>query len=961
LLEGKIDVENAGLSLVLRDSADHVFLRLESAGRGSSPGPLLLVPPADSELWLSIEPWDAQKNPRGRYHLRLSPARVPAPDDLRRAEAVHALSRGHQALLAQHPEAVQEYRESLGKWRPEEHWEKGMTLYWLGFGEYEKKDYRSARLDLTRASQELKLGGDLGGGVRALKREGEALMMLNRLPEALTRLGKAADLSAGMGDRAGRASALSGKALCFKYMGNFAEALRIDEEALALTEPGQGGIRKTILHNLGQFCLDMARPEDAIPWLRQSLEEASDPWEEDFSRLTLGSLATAHFELQEPEKALPYIRRAVRPPASAQYRATALLHLSAILLHLAYSEPNRIPDPIRSHEAMDAVREARQIARNEGDILTEAFATSIYGWALELKGQSEEALQCFAKARPSIEKLSDKNAATGLMFGIAHAEKSLGHLEEAKRAIEQSLALIEALRAGTSSLEMRSSYLNWSRSRYAFYIDLLMELHRRSPNKGYNVLAFEASERARARAVLDEIAEAQVKLDVPADPRLAKRALELRKEIQHAEEERLGSLSRREDPQSLLEDKKLDRKISDLYAAYNLTTAAMRGSGEQAAAKPRTLRQIQREALRADTVLLSYWLGEEKSYLWRIDKSSIASYELPARSAIEPLAIELRDSMTMGSLRVGRPRAVKAAAGLGQALLEPVADRLASSRLLIVTDQALQYVPFEALGIPAKTDAKTTRDWPDKPLILDHEIERAPSASALSLLRRERAGRRHPPHLLAVLAHPAFKPTSALPSLPGSEKEARSILSLVPPEESLAALGSGATLQMATDPKLGNYQMIHFATHAVLKERTSSSGLILSQLDARGQAQPSLLPAIEIYNLKLPVDLVVLSACQTARGEDKGGEGIGRLTRGFLYAGARSVVVTLWSVSDEATALLMQRFYTGILRDKLPPSEALRRAQLSIRAEDRWSSPYYWAGFVLQGDGGDPIVTNKLP
>jgi CHAT domain-containing protein len=954
LLEGKVDIENADLSLVLRDSADHVLLRIESVGRNSSPGPLLLVPPTDSELWLSIEPREAQQNPGSRYHLQLSPARVPEPDDRRRAEAVQHLSSGHQAFLNHgFEEASLEYREASGKWLTEEHWEKGTASYWLGLGEYRKGDYSSAQLDFNRAAHELKFSNDTGAAVRALRRESEALMMLNRYPDALTGLGKAADLSAGMGDRAERARALSGKALCFKFLGNFAEALRIDEEALALTEPGKGGVRRTILHNLGQFCLDMARPEDAINWLTQSLEEPIDPWDEDFSRLTLGSLATAYFDLQEAEKALPYIHQALRPPASARYRATALLNLSAILLQLGRSDGRRIP------EAMDAAREAGQIAHAEGDVLTESFAASIYGWALEFQKRSEEALRSFAKARPVIEKLGDPNSNAGLMFGIAHAEKTLGHLEEAKRAIERSLAFTEALRAGNSSLEMRSSYQGWSRTRYAFYIDLMMELHRQSPGKGYDVLAFEASERARARAVLDEIAEAQTKLDVPADPRLAKRARELQKEIRRAEEERLDILSRRNDPTALLEDKKLDRKISDLYAALNLTTAAMQRGGEQAAAKPRTLRQIQREVLNGDSVLLSYWMGEEKSYLWRIDRSSIASFELPAQSKIEPLAIELRDSMTRDSLMVGRQKAVKAAAGLSKALLEPVSGRLASSRLLIVADQALQYVPFEALGIAEKTNAKTTRDWPDRPLLLDHEIERVPSASALSLLRRERAGRPHPKYRLAVLAHPIFTATQALPNLPGSEKEARGILALVPPEESFAALGKDASLQTATDPKLGNYQIIHFATHAVLKEHSSSSGLILSQEDDRGQ--PSLLPAIEIYNLKLPVDLVVLSACQTARGEDKGGEGIGRLTRGFLYSGARSVVVSLWSVSDEATARLMQLFYEGMLRGKLPPSEALRRAQLSIRAEDRWSSPYYWAGFVLQGDGGDPIVTNKLP
>ena len=106
----------------------------------------------------------------------------------------------------------------------------------------------------------------------------------------------------------------------------------------------------------------------------------------------------------------------------------------------------------------------------------------------------------------------------------------------------------------------------------------------------------------------------------------------------------------------------------------------------------------------------------------------------------------------------------------------------------------------------------------------------------------------------------------------------------------------------------------------------------------------------DVYEMSLNADLVVLSACQTALGTPLRGEGLIGLTRGFMYAGASRVVASLWRVDDEATAALMAAFYRGMLRGGLSVSAAVRAAQLEVRKTRRWSAPYYWAGFVLQGD-----------
>ena len=160
-----------------------------------------------------------------------------------------------------------------------------------------------------------------------------------------------------------------------------------------------------------------------------------------------------------------------------------------------------------------------------------------------------------------------------------------------------------------------------------------------------------------------------------------------------------------------------------------------------------------------------------------------------------------------------------------------------------------------------------------------------------------------------------------------------------------------ATLALATSGRLNGYRIVHFATHGLINtSRPELSGLALSLVDRDGRSRDGFLRLNTIYNLRLSADLVVLSACQTALGKEVAGEGLVGLTRGFMYAGTRRVIASLWQVSDVATAELMKKFYAFMLQRRLPAPAALRSAQLEMAKDPRWSSPYFWAGFVLQGD-----------
>jgi CHAT domain-containing protein len=190
----------------------------------------------------------------------------------------------------------------------------------------------------------------------------------------------------------------------------------------------------------------------------------------------------------------------------------------------------------------------------------------------------------------------------------------------------------------------------------------------------------------------------------------------------------------------------------------------------------------------------------------------------------------------------------------------------------------------------------------------------------------------------------------SIPRLQASRYEADAIMSVAPWRSGFKAVGFAANRDAVLRPNLGQYRIVHFATHGLLNdEHPELSGIVLSLFNEKGEPQDGFIRLYDIYNLKLPVDLVVLSACNTGLGKDVRGEGLIGLTRGFMYAGAASVVASLWKVDDEATAELMRYFYTFMLQDGLSPAAALRKAQVTMSQQKRWQSPYYWSGFIIQG------------
>jgi CHAT domain-containing protein len=184
-----------------------------------------------------------------------------------------------------------------------------------------------------------------------------------------------------------------------------------------------------------------------------------------------------------------------------------------------------------------------------------------------------------------------------------------------------------------------------------------------------------------------------------------------------------------------------------------------------------------------------------------------------------------------------------------------------------------------------------------------------------------------------------------------SRLEADTVASVFPKGQAYEALNFDASRATVMSPSLGDSRILHLATHGFLDSKDPElSGLVFSMVDRRGQPQVGFYGLEDIFNASLPVGLVVLSACQTALGQEVDGEGLVGLTWGFLYAGAKTVIASLWKVNDASTAELMRLLYQAMEVHGMPPAAALRWAQLTMSRESRWASPYYWAGFTVQGD-----------
>ncbi|MEG5105360.1 CHAT domain-containing protein [Microcoleus sp. AT8-A4] len=905
-------------------------------------------------------------------------------------------------------EALKLYREA-GDRRREAVTFSNIGLVYSGLGEKQKAlEYYSQSLPLSRAT------GDRGGEAITLNNIGSVYSELGEKQKALEYFSQSLPLRRAVGDRRGEAVTLTNIATVYSGLGEKQKALEYYSQSLPLFQAtgDRGGeavtltsigsvyselgekqkaleyysqslpLRRAVgdrsgeastLNNIGLVYSDLGEKQKALEYYSQSLPLRRAVGDRSGEAVTLTNIGTVYSGLGEKQKALEYYSQSLPLFQATGYRggeATTLNNIGSVYSALGEKQ-----------KALEYYSQSLPLRRATGDRRGEATTLHNIGRVYSDLGEKQKALEYYSQSLPLFRATGDRRGEATTLYGIAYAKRAQGNLTEALTNIESSLKIIENLRTKIASPELRSSYFATVQNHYEFYIDLLMQLHKTNPKSGYDTKALEASERSRARSLLELLQESNANIREGISPDLLQQEKSVQQQLDDIEKQRIETISSPNPNATKIDE--IDKQRLALLQQYQEVQTKIRTASPRYAAltqpQPLTLPEIQKQILDENTILLQYSLGKDRSYLWVVTSTGVTSYELPKRADIETAAKNFLETITSPIQRDIPQQVAQASANLGQVILQPAAAQLGNKRLLIVPDGVLHYTPFQALNI-SQTAGQNT----NVPLIVEHEIITLPSASTLAILRQNYGDRKPPSRNLAILADPVFSPederikgkitqatTEKLEAnnlglnqslrasnrqwpperLAFTRQEAQTISSLFPSASSTQKIDFDASRTTATDGSLANYQIVHFATHGLANSQNPElSGIVMSMVDDKGNLVNGFLRLTDIFNLKLAANLVVLSACQSGMGQNVRGEGMVGLTRGFMYAGAQRVAVSLWNVDDEGTSVLMQKFYQKMVQQKLAPAAALRAAQIEMMQEEKWKSPYYWAAFTLQGE-----------
>ncbi|MDY7091518.1 MAG: CHAT domain-containing protein [Acidobacteriota bacterium] len=896
----------------------------------------------------------------GEYRIELVAQRPATDEDRRRAEALAQLQRGEllrqagrmdeaEAFLAT---ALEGFR-GLGDPGPETQAREADALDRLARCAQAQGHQQEALKLQRQAVDALPETAPPEQRSAALARLGLLTFELGDLDAAVAAWRRALPLRPAEEDPAGRGRLLHNLGHAHQRRGEAQRALEAYEEALELHRQAahRRGEAET-LHNLGVLEEGLGEVERA----HRHLAAAAEVWRKlgnaSAHARTLDRLGLLELASGDAGRAAERFTQALdlRPSNNSPEAAVSLANLALARRHQG-----------RSDEAMDLQRQALEIFIAVGDPLGEARCRENLGHLERHGGRLEHALEEHRRALDLYRRLRDPAGESSALYALALDFQATGQSAESLEAIGAALDLLEDQRDLIDAAALRRAFFATVEERYELAVELLMEQARAEPHQDWAWRALAASERARSRSLLDALSVPRGKArgirSVGASPpseeantRLAEReatlaarlsaTARLRTELLAASSGNGAALARIE-----IEIEELARQLDDA-----------RGKIARRQESPNTAQSLAANELArwvgAEEILLEFHLGREESYLWILDQQRgaprLTTHTLPPVRRFADLARRAHELLASSHRREAEGALRPVLCQLSRELLAPVAEHLDSKRVLVVADGPLLYLPFGALP-----DPRSGGPCEQAPPLLAHQ----PVVSLPSLSSRRAAAERPgtpPEESLAILADPAFEPgepgaAAGPPRLPGTRREAQRIADLAP-QPPFLALGTEARKELFTSSALTPYRWLHLATHArVDEDRPELSSLLLAQRDDAGRAVDGQLLLHEIAGLELRSRLVTLSACRSALGREVRGEGLVGLTGAFLQAGAQQVLVSLWDVSDDATAELMSRFYRGLLQQRLPPEEALREAQLALLAEPRWRAPYHWAGFVLYG------------
>jgi CHAT domain-containing protein/Tfp pilus assembly protein PilF len=751
-----------------------------------------------------------------------------------------------------------------------------------------------------------------------------------------------------------------------KAMAFYNQALQIAREA------GDRRLQAATLHNIGVLYGKIGQQEKALPLLQQALALEQAISDKPGEAGTLNNLGTMYYELGQRDEALKAFQQAMpllRQVQDKSGEATLTQNIAFLL--------NEMNEP---QEALQQYRKAIHLLHETGDRRNEAIALTEMGRVQFETGEVQAALQSYEQARKLAIASEDRYGEAVALLNTAHAQENGGQNEAAIRSYEAGLALLETLREALGGVSgAKSTFLSSRLLPYHGYINLLLRQKRESD-------AFAWSEKTKARSLLDLLSAGQADLSRSLTPSerekehtLRRRADELGRQLlaeaaqTNPDEVRLKALR----IQLQNSENELERFTDELYTKHpNL--AAKR------AARTATLQDIA-AIVPSDTVLLSYTSLSSSN----VDHTVVFCVtQADGKAELQTFTIATKaDDL---SQRIQNFRAACAdpqreysaeAKSLYKLLIAPAEGQLkGKKRLLLSPDASLWGVPFQALQnadgrflaqdfdlvyaysatsaqasvnrtTPGQTEERindllimanpkfdSNVDGPDVNGPNGPNADRALIATSRALIATSRA-------LIATSRETYTGGKVALPPLPGTQIEADALRGTLP-----ATVFTGEAAQEATaKEQAGRFRYLHFATHGLFNPDAPLLSSIALAAPPVSSGEDGFLSAREIFDLDLRADMVVLSACETARGKVISGEGMVGLTWALFVAGSPTQVVSQWKVDDASTAILMREFYTR-LKAGQNKDVALRMASLQLQSDREYAHPFYWAPFILMGD-----------
>lgn len=735
---------------------------------------------------------------------------------------------------------------------------------------------------------------------------------------------------------------------------------------------------------MAYFFNESGLPENGLTQYQRAMEYYREAGETRYYHRQMMMVGYTHFLLQNYDEALKQVQQALThfetlseltPKDLAPKSDAAECHE---YLGRIYFATGKYDLALQHLQPVPAVYE--QIGSDRDAAQVHALIGQIY----EQLGAVDRARTIYLAASQTFRnpKIDDRVNDAAVRFALGRLELNRGNYDAAEVYLKESIKTTEDIRYDLKSRVFAAAFSASVHDRYEAYIDCLMRKHKQQPDIGWELQAFQASEIARARSLTELLRDTQTRIVDGASPELAEQERLLRHAIRTRVDQTITLLAGDYKKDELNE---IEKSLTRLREQHKQVVQKLQNQNPHYDQLKETtsysVKQIQDLIIEDDqTMLLEYFLGRNESYLWAITRNDAKVFKLPKADVITQAVNDVYDLLETEPNTDIDKRLNKATAELAELVLAPVANQLNVRRIIVVADGALNYIPFQLLPLASRNNA---------PLVANYEVVNAPSASVLGQLRQERQQRPRRTKILAAFGDPVFASNyqqfknagagevlatsktqrgievksddvdpASIQSLIYSKFELNNLSNIAGPQ-SFIARGFKASRAVLETTDFSEFAILHFATHGLLNpNKPEKSGFFLSMLDPEGKPQNGFITMQDVYSLHVPVDLVVLSACRTGLGKDVRGEGLIGLTRGFMHAGASSVVASLWKVDDEATAELMKNFYTNMLQKGMAPAEALRTAQNTVRQDPMWQSPHFWAGFTLQGEFNEPI---KLP